>query len=685
MRKPVTTSRASAKKFTLTEADRRAARRICGMVAERQARDRLVCIEIGRAISDHLEQKNLPHGVTGRFALAMFGNAWGTLRPYLRLYQQKADLADADDLVAKHAPDWVHEYPHEPDRSLKALRWTKEFRKKEGFEIGNTSGIPIEINANGTDQWTVLTGQSQVLLCGQPDKKFKLCIYSPPQHQMRDYGNLPGEIGNESTVEQWLARMVQDIGRQIHRVLDDRGVMIIVCGDRVARGKTKAEGPNDWRKDKMPAYDGDDLPAGNNMDLPGRLARALQLDGWMWRSDISWAKTGQTSHGDKRPQPNHDRILMFAKSMRYDFDQKAVQEPTVDRSGRTGAKGHHQGRIRIPKLWKGLGSVWPIAPHTRPHGGRVPFPLELVRRWTMYVTKEGDYVLDPFSGTGTTGVAAKMLGRRFVGMELNPEFADYSRKRIAEAPDHPLAHWNAPQITTDTRAWLPPLILANGNKVIHGDALTEIRKLPDASVDFIPIDPPYGDTTLDWDEGAPWDELWPEFWRVLKPDGFIAICCDDRLLSHLIQMQPVNYRFSLKWFKGNFANFMQGRSQPAMHIEFIAIFGKVAEASYTPQMVPLDAPISRTVRKVHRHLFGTALKLQEETHKKVFRAELPIDLRFYEWEQGEKITFETQKPIAMGLDLIPTYARIGGVILDLFTGSGTFACEFRSIVITDSV
>ena len=522
----------------------------------------------------------------------------------------------------------------------------------------------------------MLIGNCMMRLVEQPDGKFKACVTSVPYHMLRVYSNLPGEIGREPTVEEWVTALVA-VFALVWDKLDDRGTLWIVCGDRVARGKTKAEPPNEWHTHSLPAHEGDSLPRGDVMDLPGRLAHGLQDFGWRWRSDITWAKPGQTQHSDTRVNPSHERILMFAKQDRYDFDQKAVQVPTEYGSVRPGTKGRQRGMLReIQKKWKDENSVWHIPPETRQYGGMAPYPLELARRSIQYSTKPNEWVLDPFCGTGTTGVAAKMLNRRFVGIELNPKFADFANKRIAKAPDQPRAHWIAPKIVTDTRTWLPPLILPTG-RLIHGDALREIRKLPANSIDFTLLDPPYasGFMALDWDDcDLDWDEFWEELWRVSKPNGFIAICCDDRLFSRLIRMQAENFRYSLKWFKGNSANFLQGRSQPAKHTEFIAIFGKVAEASYTPQMLPLDAPISRTIRKVHRHLFGKRLNSHgEEIYEKVFRDERPIDLRFYDWEPGEKITFESQKPISMGLDLIKTHTRAGGEVLDLFTGTGTFA------------
>jgi len=138
-------------------------------------------------------------------------------------------------------------------------------------------------------------------------------------------------------------------------------------------------------------------------------------------------------------------------------------------------------------------------------------------------------------------------------------------------------------------------------------------------------------------------------------------------------MQPKTFRYAVYWFRPHHANIIQGQSQPKRHIEHVAVFGRVARASYTPQMTPIDKPYTRTQQALSRKLLGRRLALYGEAEVD-YNMEYPMDLRFYDWEPGEKIEkFETQKPVALGVDLINTYARAGDTILDITTGSGTFA------------
>jgi hypothetical protein len=159
----------------ITEQDERDAARISAMWVEKQARDRVTCIDIGHQIEVHLERKNLRHGMTDRYARVVFGKAWETLRPCLRLCQRAPYLKDAED-VAERYPEWVNGYVHEPQRSINLLNWAAEVRKKERLESENSRAGPRENNAINTDRLTLLVGDCRVRLCGLPDSKYKALI-----------------------------------------------------------------------------------------------------------------------------------------------------------------------------------------------------------------------------------------------------------------------------------------------------------------------------------------------------------------------------------------------------------------------------------------------------------------------------------------------------------------------------
>ena len=148
--------------------------------------------------------------------------------------------------------------------------------------------------------------------------------------------------------------------------------------------------------------------------VPWRVAFALQDRGWYLRSEIIWRKpNAQPESVRDRPTRDHEQIFLFTKSERYKYDYEAIKGP----NGR---------RLR---------TVWDI--NTRndktTSGHFATYPPELVERCVRISTSPGDLVLDPFLGSGTTAVVAAALHRRFLGVELNPDYLAMSRNRLLDA------------------------------------------------------------------------------------------------------------------------------------------------------------------------------------------------------------------------------------------------------------
>jgi len=157
--------------------------------------------------------------------------------------------------------------------------------------------------------------------------------------------------------------------------------------------------------------------------IPWRLAFALQERGWYLRSEVIWRKPNAQPESVKdRPTRDHEQVFLFSKSERYKYDVAAV-------------KGPNDRRLR---------TVWDIK--TRPNratsGHFATYPIELAERCIRITSGIGDLVLDPFLGSGTTSLAAGILGRHFFGIELNPEYVDMSRIRLGEEGFKDLASVN---------------------------------------------------------------------------------------------------------------------------------------------------------------------------------------------------------------------------------------------------
>ncbi len=272
------------------------------------------------------------------------------------------------------------------------------------------------------------TGDSLAVLQTLPAASVQCCVTSPPYWGLRDYGHV-GQIGLEETPEQYVARLVA-VFAEVRRVLADDGVLWLNLGDSYGSGKQL-------------------------IGIPWRVAFALQADGWYLRSDTIWHKPNPMPESVRdRPTKAHEYVFMLSKSARYYWDQDAVREPatctarpatsrqkTGGKHGEAlraaGARGHKGGNLghNKPENGRNIRSVWTIP--TQPYSGAhfAVMPPALADRCIKSGSRVGDTVLDPFSGAGTTGLVARRLRRQYVGIELNPEFADMARRRIdSDAP-----------------------------------------------------------------------------------------------------------------------------------------------------------------------------------------------------------------------------------------------------------
>jgi site-specific DNA-methyltransferase (cytosine-N4-specific) len=170
--------------------------------------------------------------------------------------------------------------------------------------------------------------------------------------------------------------------------------------------------------------------------LPWRVAFALQADGWILRQKITWAKKSAMPESVKnRPTSATEEVFLFSKSVGYYYDPKAVTE-------KSGAN---------------LRNFWVLGPDPTIDGHPATFPRELARRCILLGSRIENTVLDPFAGSGTTGVVAKQLEREAILIEINPEFARKCEKRMRDAVQKPLGFQEAhPRWTPDSRASLIP-------------------------------------------------------------------------------------------------------------------------------------------------------------------------------------------------------------------------------------
>jgi site-specific DNA-methyltransferase (adenine-specific) len=236
-------------------------------------------------------------------------------------------------------------------------------------------------------------------------------VTSPPYWGLRDYNNAH-QIGFEPSLAQYITRLTGAF-RELRRVLKPDGVFWLNIGDGYTSGNRGWRAPD--KKNPARAMDvRPDTPEGlkpkDLLGIPWRLAFALQEDGWYLRADIIWNKPNAMPESVKdRPTRAHEYMFMLTKSERYYYDRAAVLEPN--------------GRNRR--------SVWDV--HTQAFAGAhfATFPPLLIEPCVQASSRPDDIVLDPFFGAGTVGVVAKQLARRYVGIELNPEYVAIAAQRLA--------------------------------------------------------------------------------------------------------------------------------------------------------------------------------------------------------------------------------------------------------------
>lgn len=236
-------------------------------------------------------------------------------------------------------------------------------------------------------------------------------VTSPPYWGLRDY-NDPDQIGLTETLPQYINRLVE-IFAETRRVLREDGVLWLNLGDAFTSGNRGWRAPD--RKNRARAMSvrpttPEGLKSKDLIGIPWRLALALQDDGWYLRTDIIWNKPNAMPESVRdRPNRSHEYLFMLTKNERYFYDREAVAEP----NGRN------------------LRSVWHV--NTRPYPGAhfATFPPALIEPCIHSSTRPGDFVLDPFFGSGTVGLVADDLGRKYVGVELNRDYIDIAAERLS--------------------------------------------------------------------------------------------------------------------------------------------------------------------------------------------------------------------------------------------------------------
>jgi DNA modification methylase len=295
------------------------------------------------------------------------------------------------------------------------------------------------------------------------EQSVQCCVTSPPYWGLRDYG-ADGQLGLEPTPDAYVANMVQ-VFREVRRVLRDDGTLWLNLGDSYAGGGnyrginsentlTSKQASNRGARGVSQALgalgkDCGDAKPKDLVGIPWAVAFALRADGWYLRQDIIWHKPNPMPESvTDRCTKAHEYVFLLTKSARYYYDAAAITEAAnypdgpgnmdaskyVAESGIDPRMRTKAGIAKIgPSETRNKRSVWTIATSPYPEAHFATYPPGLIRPMILAGSKPGDLVLDPFTGSGTTGEVAIREGRCFVGCELNPAYLQLARTRIGSA------------------------------------------------------------------------------------------------------------------------------------------------------------------------------------------------------------------------------------------------------------
>jgi DNA modification methylase len=334
-----------------------------------------------------------------------------------------------------------------------------------------------------SQSFEIRQGDALEVLRTMPAESVHCCVTSPPYWGLRDYG-MPEQIGLEATPEGYVAHLIE-VFREVRRILKADGTLWLNLGDSYAN--TGGSGKNNSKLRAGRSYQQhnprigsppEELRPKDLVGIPWRTAFALQEDGWWLRSDIIWSKPAPMPESvTDRPTRSHEYVFLLAKSQKYFYDHKAIKEPLVcshpsgngykrdsrlTYSDKSGARGndeqwmpqmqrkpagwdtgagshgtiHRDGRalnVEYTEVTSGLRNkrdVWTLKSSPTPDAHFATFPLELPETCILAGTAADGLVLDPFCGAGTTGLAALKHGRRFLGIELNPEYIRIAERRL---------------------------------------------------------------------------------------------------------------------------------------------------------------------------------------------------------------------------------------------------------------
>lgn len=303
-----------------------------------------------------------------------------------------------------------------------------------------------------------IIGDTLTILKTLPDELVDCVVTSPPYWGLRDYG-VEGQMGLEKTPDEYVSKMVE-VFREVRRVLKKEGTCWLNLGDSYA-GSLKGKGCSNFTEkqssnsgsftEPMPIPKG--LKPKDLVGIPWRVAFALQADGWWLRQDIIWSKPNPMPESvTDRCTKSHEYVFLLTKSARYYFDNEAIKVTSSEsykndsrwETGKTDTnykKGYEEAYAQNPKTPHKVfdkktppekvnkRSVWTVTTKPYSEAHFATFPEALIEPMIKAGCLADGIVMDCFMGSGTTGLVATKLNRKYMGIELNPDYGKLIEKR----------------------------------------------------------------------------------------------------------------------------------------------------------------------------------------------------------------------------------------------------------------
>jgi len=348
---------------------------------------------------------------------------------------------------------------------------------------------------------TVLTGDALAKLRELQDESVQCCVTSPPYWGLRDYGNA-AQIGREPTPDAYVAKMAQ-VFREVRRVLTNDGTLWLNLGDSYCNaprgsdngvensgGVMQGRDLSGWKTSGSLDKRQSELKNKDLIGIPWMTAFALRADGWFLRSEITWCKkVPMPETVQDSPTSATEKVFLLTKSSKYFYDVEAVRNPpsdsyandprwktgSTDRNQKNGydeamaqnpkklhkvfdkQSGHGRRHAGFNERWdeseqngtvvqgSNMRNYWVLGPEPFPDSHFATFPTEVPKKCILAGSRVGDIILDPFAGSGTTGMVALELGRKATLIELNPKYVELIEQRCNVTMGLPLTAISIPK------------------------------------------------------------------------------------------------------------------------------------------------------------------------------------------------------------------------------------------------